>query len=216
MPTTIVIVEDLDIVREGLRALLSNRSDYAIVGEAGDGMSAINMVAGKKPDLILMDLQLPGMDGADAVRQIRKHNNKTKIIALTAHNKDSMLYKALKAGVNGYMLKSATTDDLDIAIRTVLQNKPYISPDVSPRLIEGFLNGGIREGASPLDLLTERESQVLRLVAQGLTNVGVAEKLCISHKTVEKHKASLKRKLHLDSNAELIAFANDQELMDSN
>lgn len=214
MAETLVLVEDLDIVREGLRALLSSRPDYSVIGEAGDGLTAVNLVASTKPDVVLMDLHLPGMDGSEAVRQIRKHNHTTKIIALTADSKDSMLYKALKAGVDGYILKSATIDDLDLAIKTVLSGKPYISPDISPRLIEGYLNGGPTENISPVDALTERELQVLRLVAAGLSNKAAADKLCISHKTVEKHKANLKRKLNLTSNAQMLSFAIDHELID--
>lgn len=211
---TVVLVEDLDIVREGLRALLAALTDYEIVGEAADGIEAVRIVAATKPDIVLMDLHMPAMDGTDAIREIKKQETGSRVIALTADSKDRMLYKALSAGVDGYILKNATSEDLLLAMETVLDGKPYISPDISPQLIAGFLNGGFRAGDSPLDAITEREQQVLKLIVEGLSNKGIAEKLCISPKTVEKHKANLKKKLGYTNTAELVSFSIDNGLFD--
>ncbi|UZP69020.1 response regulator transcription factor [Desulfovibrio mangrovi] len=214
MDTSILLVEDLDIVRQGLRALLSAREGYTIVGEAADGLEAVQMTAEKKPDIVLMDLHLPHMDGPDAIRQIKKSYPNTKIIALTADSKDRMLFKSLNAGVDGYILKKANCEDLIRAIQTVLLGKAYISPDLSGHLVEQYRREGAISQESPLDALSDREQQVLKLIAGGMGNKAIAEKLCISHKTVEKHKANLKKKIAVTNTAALVSFAMDHGLLE--
>lgn len=215
MNTTILLVEDLEIVREGLSALLSAQSGYTVVGEAEDGLQAVHMTAQKKPDVVLMDLHLPNMDGPDAIRQIKRGYPETKIIALTADNKDRMLFKSLHAGVDGYILKKANCEELVRAITTVMNGHSFISPDISGHLIDQYREKGTLPMENALNILSGREQQVLKLVASGLGNKAIAERLCISHKTVEKHKGNLKKKLQASSTAALVSFALDNSLLDT-
>ncbi|EGY26618.1 response regulator [Desulfovibrio sp. A2] len=212
MSKTVVLVEDLDIVREGLKALLGAYPAFTIVGEAPDGIQALKIVEKHTPDIVLMDLTLPLMDGTEAIREIKRRCEHTKVLALTAHKKDSLIYRTLSAGADGYVLKNVSSDILVQAMETVLSGRRYISPEISELLIEDFLRHGRRESGSLLDLLSDREKQVLKLVAEGHGNKMIADKLCISHKTVEKHKANLKRKLGADSTAELVSFAIEHGL----
>ncbi|GFM31914.1 response regulator transcription factor [Desulfovibrio subterraneus] len=214
MDTSILLVEDLEIVRQGLRALLSAREGFTIIGEAADGLEAVRMTAEKKPDVVLMDLHLPHMDGPDAIRQIKKSYPNTKIIALTADTKDRMLFKSLNAGVDGYVLKKANCEDLVKAIESVLLGKTYISPDLSGHLVEQYRREGAISQKSTLDTLSTREQQVLKLIAGGMGNKAIAETLCISHKTVEKHKANLKKKIAVSTTASLVSFAMDHGLLE--
>lgn len=214
MDTTILLVEDLEIVREGLRALLSAQIGYAIVGEAADGLQAVTMTAELRPAIVLMDLHLPNMDGPDAIKQIKMGYPETKIIALTADNKDSMLFKSLNAGVDGYILKKANCEDLVRAIQTVMGGQTFISPDISGHLIDQYRKRGTLP-RNALEGLSDREQEVLTLIAGGQGNKAIAEKLCISHKTVEKHKANIKKKLSAPSTAALVSFALDNGLLQS-
>lgn len=215
MAKTIVLVEDMDIVREGLRALFNGFSGYAVAGEAADGVEALKVVSTLKPDIVLMDLSLPKKDGTDAIREIKSNAPHTKVIALTAHNRDTLIFRALQAGADGYMLKSSNSDALLHALDAVSSGKRYISPDISEALIDGYLRLGHKQDSTPLDLLSAREQQVLKLVAEGKSNIDIAAALCISHKTVEKHKANLKRKLGVHSNAELATLAVEYGLLDT-
>ncbi|GFM36150.1 response regulator [Desulfovibrio psychrotolerans] len=215
MSISILIAEDLEIVREGLRALLSAQQGYSVIGEAADGLQAVQLTESLKPDVVLMDLHMPNMDGPDAIRRIKKTLPKTRIIALTADSKDRMFFKSLNAGVDGYILKRANCEDLVKAISTVLGGKSYISPDISSHLVEQYRKGGGIPQEGPLESLTEREQQVLKFIAEGRGNKSIAQILCISHKTVEKHKANLKKKLAATSTADLVAVALDNGLMDT-
>lgn len=215
MAKTVVLVEDMEIVREGLRALFNGFTDYVIIGEAADGVEALRVVATLTPDIVLMDLSLPKMDGTEAIREIKACTPQTKIIALTAHKKDTLVFRTLQAGADGYILKNSNSEALLQALDSVSNGKRYISPDISETLIDGFLKFGHKEGSTPLDLLSAREQQVLKLVAEGKSNIDIASALCISHKTVEKHKANLKNKLGVHSNAELATLSVEYGLLDN-
>ncbi len=216
MAVTLLLVEDLEIVRQGLRALLSAQDGYVIVGEAADGPEAIRLVTEKRPQVVLMDLHLPTMDGPEAIRQIKKNIPATKVIALTADEKDRMLFKSLNAGVDGYILKKANSDDLIRAIDAVLNGLTYLSPDISSQLVEQYRRTRSLTSAHMPDVLTDREEQVLNLVARGFGNKEIAERLCISPRTVEKHKASLKHKTNARTTAALVSFALENGLADQN
>ena len=201
----IVLAEDHTILREGLRALLTADPDFEIVGEAADGREAVRFVEKQIPDLILMDLSMPRMTGMDAIREIKKRYPQTKIIALTVHKTEEYLRTTLQAGADGYVLKDATHDELMMAIESVLKGKTYLSPGVSGKVIEGYLEG--KESQMPLStlgLLSQREREVLKLIAEGYKNKEIATDLCISLKTVEKHRANLMKKLDLHNAAALI------------
>lgn len=210
----IVIAEDHTILREGLRSLLSSHSEFEIVGEAGDGREAIRCVQKYKPDLILTDLSMPRMDGMEAIREIKKRSPKTKILVLTVHKAEEYILATLKAGANGYLLKDSTRTELLMAAKKVLSGKPYISPDISEKVIEGYLEGKKNlKTQTTWDLLTPREREILKLIAEGYKNKGIADDLCISVKTVEKHRANLMEKLNLHNAQALTTFAIDHGLV---
>ena len=210
----IVLAEDHTILREGLRALLSSDSIFEIVGEAEDGREAVRCVERLSPDLLLMDLSMPRMSGMEAISEIKKRHPETRIIALTVHKTEEYLLTTLKAGADGYVLKDATHDELVLAIKHVMTGKSYLSPSVSEKVIEGYLEG--REGVESVSAwktLSQREREVLKLIAEGYKNKEIAKDLCISLKTVEKHRANLMKKLDLHNAAALTVYAMEKGLV---
>ena len=210
----ILIVEDHTILREGLKALLTTNPDIEIAGEAGDGREAICLVEKLDPDLVMMDLSMPRMDGMQAIREIKRRWPKTKILALTAHKTEEYILTTLKAGADGYLLKDATYQEMMTAVRSVLSGKRYLSPGISERVIEGYLEGKQTvkvQGA--WDNLTTREREVLKLIAEGYRNKEIADLLVISPKTVEKHRANLMIKLNFHNVSEVTAYAIEKGLV---
>lgn len=212
--TTILIVEDHTIVREGLRALLSLDPTFEVVGETDNGRDAIRLVGSFKPSLVLMDLSMPGMNGMEAIREIRQRHLELRIIVLTVHKTEEYIRATLQAGASGYVLKDATHAELMIAIKSVMVGKTYLSPGVSEKIIVGYLDGGAVEAKSPWEMLTHRERVVLKLIAEGRQNKSIADYLCISVKTVEKHRSNLMKKLNLHNTAGITAFAIERELVE--
>ncbi|MGD8296933.1 MAG: response regulator transcription factor, partial [Desulfobacterales bacterium] len=201
-------------LREGLRALLSADPDFEIIGEAGDGREAVRCVEKLGPDLLLMDLSMPRMSGMDAISEIKRRYSETKIIALTVHKTEEYLLSTLQAGVDGYVLKDATHDELVMAIHNVMAGKRYLSPGISEKVIEGYLDGKEDSlAASSWQKLSQREREVLKLIAEGYKNKEIAEDLCISLKTVEKHRANLMKKLDLHNAAALTVYAVEKGLV---
>jgi len=204
----IVIAEDHTILREGLRSLLRADPVFDVVGEAADGRDAVRCVETLSPDLILMDLSMPRTNGLDAIQEIKKQNPEIKIIALTVHKTEEYVLATLQAGANGYVLKDATHSELVMAIKNVLMGKRYLSPGISEKVIEGYLEGKKTvKIKSAWDTLTKREREVLKLIAEGHKNKEIADYLYISLKTAEKHRANLMKKLDLHNTAALTAFA---------
>ena len=204
----IVIAEDHTILREGLRALLSAKPDYEIVGEAEDGNAAIHCVEKLKPNLVLMDLSMPRMNGMDAIKEIKKRSPETKVLVLTVHKTDEYIIATFQAGADGYVLKDSTHAELELAIQNVLSGKYFISPGISEKLIGGYLQGKkTLKITTPWETLTQRERGILKLIAEGYKNKEIADYLCISVKTVEKHRANLMQKLDLHNISDLTAFA---------
>ncbi len=211
---SIVLADDHTILREGLRALLTADSSFEIVGEARDGREAVRCIEKLGPDLLLMDLSMPRMSGMDAIREIKKRYPETKIIALTVHKTEEYLLTTLQAGADGYVLKDATHDELIMAIKNVMGGKSYLSPGVSEKVIEGYLEGKeITRSRSSWETLSQREREVLKLIAEGYKNKEIAEDLCISLKTVEKHRANLMKKLDLHNAAALTVYAMEKGLV---
>lgn len=210
----IVIAEDHTILREGLRALLSSNPDLEIVGEARDGQEAVRSVEKAKPHMILMDLSMPRMNGMDAIREIKKRCPETRILILTVHKTDEYIQAALEAGANGYVLKDSSHTELSLAIQNVLEGKYFISPEISGKIIGAYLQG--KKPVKPTtswDTLTQREKGILKLIAEGYKNKEVADFLCISVKTVEKHRANLMQKLDLHNISDLTALAIEKGLI---
>ena len=210
----IVIAEDHTILREGLRALLSSTPDLEVIGEAENGRAAVQCVENLKPDLVLMDISMPKTSGMDAIREIKKRFPDTKILTLTIHDEDEYILATLQAGADGYILKDATQAELMMAIKTVLMGKSYLSPGVSEKVINGYLEGEMTlKPKSAWDTITQREKETLKLIAEGYKNGEIADYLCISIKTVEKHRANLMKKLDLHTASALTAFAIEKGLV---
>lgn len=200
-------------MREGLRALLSLDPNIEIIGETGNGHDAIRLVAACKPSLVLMDLSMPDMNGMEATREIKRRNPEVRIIVLTVHKTEEYVRATLQAGANGYVLKDATHAELKLAVKSVLEGKIYLSPGISDLIIGGFLDGGVVNTKSAWDTLTHRERVVLKLIAEGRQNKKIADHLCISVKTVEKHRSNLMKKLNLHNTAAITAFAIEKQLV---
>jgi two-component system response regulator NreC len=212
----IIIAEDHTSLREGLRSLLSSDPDLDVVGEAQDGQEAIRCVEKLKPNLVLMDLSMPRMNGLDAIKEIKRQSPDTKILVLTVHKNEEYIVATLQAGADGYALKDSTHAELGLAIKNVLCGNHYISPGISGRVIEGYLEG--RKPllpTSPFETLTQRERGILKMIAEGYKNKDIADYLCISVKTVEKHRANLMQKLDLHNVSALTAFALEKGLVTS-
>lgn len=210
----IFIVEDHTLLRAGLRALLSQDPDLEIVGEADNGRDAIRAIGTLAPDLVLMDLSMPGMNGIEAMVDIKRRNSDTRVLVLTIHKTDEYIHESLRAGADGYILKDATHDELRVAIRSVLNGKTYLSPDISGKVIHGYLGTGkLPHVGSTWDTLTHREREVLKLVAEGHPNKYIADYLCLSIKTVEKHRSNLMKKLDLHNASTLTSYAIEKGLM---
>jgi len=210
----IVIAEDHTILRAGLRALLASESVLEVVGEAGDGRDAIRCIEKHVPDLVLMDLSMPKLNGMEAIREVKLSCPQTKVIALTVHKTEEYILATLQAGADGYILKEATHDELMSAIHSVLNGKSYLSPGVSHKVIEGYLEGRSKlKVSTSWDTLSKREREILKLIAEGNKNKEIADHLCISVKTVEKHRSNLMKKLDLHNVADLTAFALEKGLI---
>lgn len=191
----VMVVDDHHIVREGLRALIETEAGLELVGEAKDGYEAVVKTRSLKPDVILMDLVMPRMDGLEAISQIKRENEKAQILVLTSYSEDSKVFSAIKMGAMGYLLKDSLPEDLLRAIRDVYHGQPSLHPSIARKLM-GELN---RPPESPAmeEELTEREDDVLKLLALGLSNQDIADKLFISERTVRTHVSNILMKLHL-------------------
>lgn len=210
----IVIAEDHTILREGLRALLSSSLDFEIVGEAEDGREAIRCVEKLRPHLVLTDLSMPRMNGMDAIREIKKKCPETKILVLTVHKTEEYILATLQAGADGYLLKDSTHSELLMAVKHLLSGKHYISPGISDKVLDGYLEGRkTLKTRTSWETLTQREREILKLIAEGYRNKEIAEELCISVKTVEKHRSNLMEKLDLHNVQALTAYAIEKGLV---
>lgn len=204
----IVIIEDHTIVRQGLKSLLENYDDIEVVGMAEDGLKGIRCINEQKPDLVLLDLNMPKMEGISVISEVTGANPGIKILVLTMHKDEDYILNAFKTGAHGYCLKSSNQDELLLAIRTVLTGKKYVSPDISGKVLEGYLSERMRiREKSTFDTLTKREKEILKLVGEGYQNKEIADYLCISIKTVEKHRANIMDKLNLHTASALTAYA---------
>jgi DNA-binding NarL/FixJ family response regulator len=206
MPIRILIVEDQRIVREGLIAVLEDEDEIEIVGEAPNGQEAITAFARLKPDVVLMDLQMPVLDGPEATRQIRELNPDARILVLTTYATDEFIFKALRAGAKGYILKDASVSELMAAIRAVHAGQTQLSPSVAARLVAGVSDGGPEP-------LTPRELEVLTLMGQGRSNGEIAETLIIAPRTVKVHVQNILSKLGASNRTEAVSIAVRQQLI---
>jgi len=205
---TICICDNHAIFREGIKALLSTCPQFEVVAEGEDGRDVINAVKQNQPDIILLDLSMPKMNGLDAIKYLKSQYPKIKIIVLTLHDTEEYIHAALDAGANGYLLKDSCYKDLEQAILAVVKNQTPLSPAVSEKIINVYLNEVKPEIVkTPWESLTPREREHLKLIAESYSNKEISEYLCISIKTVEKHRANLMKKLGMHSATELTVYA---------
>ena len=211
---SIVIAEDHTILREGLKSLLSSHPDLKVVGEAADGLEAIRSAQKHSPDLVLMDLSMPKMNGFSAIKEIKRANAQTKILAVTAHSAEEYILATFKAGADGYLLKDAHSDELLTAVRHVLEGRQYISPSISGTIIDRFLQEKRGSGSeSAWETLTERERVIVKLIAESHTNKEIADLLNIALSTVGTHRARIMQKLAVHNVAGLTALAVEKGLI---
>ncbi|TKC19398.1 response regulator [Robertmurraya kyonggiensis] len=210
----ILLVDDHAVVRMGLKMLLNNHAEMEVVGEASEGNEGIEKAHELNPNVIVMDLSMPhGKDGLSATSEIKKQLPNVAILILTMHDDEEYLFRAIQAGASGCILKSAPHDELIQAIQSVSKGNAYLHPSATKRLMEEYLIG-IRDGeVDHFNLLSDREREVLTLIAKGYSNKEIGEKLSISVKTVETHKGNLMEKLQMKTRPELVAFALKKGLL---
>ncbi len=200
----VAIADDHALVRQGLHRILAAEVDVRVVGEAQDGEEALRLVRATHPDVLILDLSMPGKDGLEAIREIRAQGVHTRVLVLTMHNEEHYALRTLRAGAHGFLYKGADSEELVRAVRAVARGVPYMPPEIERAFAEKFVHP---EEADPAERLTDREFQVLRLLAQGLTNREIAAELGIRIKTVDSHRRRILKKLGLRNNAELTRFA---------
>ena len=208
MPTRLLLVDDHAVVRSGLRMLLENEPGMQIIGEAGSASEALQAVERLQPDVILLDIGLPDISGIEVARQVKQRSPATAIVALTIHEDEEYFFKMLEAGAVGYVPKRAAPEELIQAIQAAASGEVYLYPSLAKLLVRDFLTteGGARS-ARALDGLTDREQEVLALLAEGEGNPEIADRLGISPKTVSRHRENIMRKLNLHSRSELVKYA---------
>lgn len=209
----ILIVDDHPLIREGLRAILETQPDMELVGEARDGNEAVARARALKPDVILMDLALPHMDGVEATRQIIGNDPLVRVLILSNYLDDDKVFGVLKAGAKGYLIKETNPQELRQAVRAVYQGKSALDPAVQRKLVDQFAQAS-NKPASSKDNLTEREQEVLRLMAQGLTNLQIGRKLSIAEGTVRFHVSNVLKKLGLENRTQAVLYAVHNGLAD--
>jgi DNA-binding NarL/FixJ family response regulator len=203
----ILLADDHNVVRAGLRSLIDTQPDMEVIAEAADGEAACRRSAELRPDVVVMDVSMPRLAGAPATEQIKRDRPDVKVLALTVHEDCGYLQQLLQAGDSGYLIKRAAADDLIHAIRTVARGGTYLDPSLAGKILGGLVGRSAPTGSSPSEMLSDREEEVLRLIARGFTNREIAAQLDVSVKTVETHKAQAMEKLGVDSRAGIVADA---------
>ncbi|MCD1646506.1 response regulator [Marinobacter adhaerens] len=201
----VALVDDHKLVRAGIKGLVNSLGGYRVVSEGANGLDAIEIVEASPPDILLMDVSMPGVTGIDAVKQIRQHNEKLPVLMLSMYDSPEFVINALRHGADGYILKDSAEHELELALDYVCQKKPFLSPSVARHLIDLAVN--TLDKVSPSDQLTERQREVLAGIAEGLSSRQIAEKLGVSVKTIESHRSQMMHRLGLNSSVELVRFA---------
>lgn len=204
----VLVADDHTIIRSGLRLLLERQPGFEVVGEAADGRQAVQLAESAHPDVVMLDIAMPNLNGIEAARQIAEKLPKTKVIILSMHSDEGYVLKALKAGAHGYLLKDSAESDIINAIRAVSQGKAYFSPEISKMLVDDYMRQMQQRGVEDsYELLTSRERELLQLLAEGKSNKEISALLNLSLYTVETHRGNILQKLNLHSLPELILYA---------
>jgi len=206
MPLRILVVDDHAVVRRGVRSLLESHEGWEVCGEATTGRDAVEQSRRLRPDVVVMDLSLPELNGLDATRHILKDAPETEVLVLTMHQSEELARDVLQAGARGYVLKSDADENLIAAVENLRQHKPFLTPTVTEFVLDGYIREGADQDASP-GAVTVREREIIQLIAEGKSNKKAASALSISVKTVEAHRANIMRKLHLRSVSDLVRYA---------
>ena len=207
MTVRVLLADDHPIVRQGMRNLLEAEADFSVVGEAEDGLLAVQLAEQLKPDVVIVDMMMPRLNGMEAIRQITARLPDTHCIVLSMQSADPYIVQALKAGAAGYVLKDSAPNEVANAIQQVVSGKRYLSPQLSENLIDLFIGKIETDALDPYNSLTAREREVLQLAAEGLSNSNIAEQLSISTRTVEQHRQSMMNKMEFKTQTDLIRFA---------
>lgn len=207
----ILIVDDHTLMRSGIRALLEKSEDLRVVGEAGDGHEAVRLIRELDPHVVLMDISIPGLNGLDVAAKVRKEHPAIRIVFLSMHSNEEYILKALSVGAAGYVLKDATTSELELAVRSATKGETFLSPAVSTKVVGNYLERFSRDqgdsGHDSFQLLTPRQREILQLIAEGCTTKDIARKLGLSVNTVEVHRANLMDRLNIHDIASLVRYA---------
>lgn len=207
MTVSIFLADDHHVVRQGLRTLLEAQPQFSVVGEAADGLDALAQVEKLKPQVFLLDLMLPGLNGLEVARQVPQRSPNTRVIMLSMHSNEAYVLQALRNGASGYVLKESSAAILIQAVSEVSQGRRFLSPTLSDRAVEAYLQKAEPSSIDVYETLTTREREVLQLAAEGYSNGEIGARLFISARTVETHRANLMRKLDLQGQTDLIRFA---------
>jgi NarL family two-component system response regulator LiaR len=213
-PISILIVDDHTIVRQGLITLFTIQPDFLVVGEADNGERAVSMAAELIPDVVLMDLVMPGINGVEAIREVKQVSPRSQVIVLTSYHEDEYIFPALRAGAISYVLKDIEPDQLVETVKRAVQGESIMHPQVAARVVQEIRVTN-RNSSNPFSELSERELEVLRYIANGLTNAEIAEQLFISEKTVKGHVSNILSKLHMLDRTKAAVFAWKQGFMQS-
>lgn len=207
MPVKILIADDHEVVRQGVRKLIEAEPDWEVCAEAADGNEAVAKALDLRPEIVVMDLGMAGMNGLEATRQILQSTPKTQVLILTMHQSEALMRDVLAAGARGYMLKSDAGRDLVSAIHALRQQKTFFTPKITEMVVDGWLKGGVFNEESPSSRLTPRERQIVQLLAEGNSNKQIAAALNISVSTAETHRTNIMRKLNFHTLTDLVHFA---------
>lgn len=205
-PIRVLLADDHTLVRAGLRGLLQGITGVEVIGEAEDGHEAVRLTGELHPDIALLDIGMPGLNGLDAATQLLKADPRVRVLILSMHNAEEYVLRALRAGCAGYLLKRSAVTELEIAVRAVARGETYLSPAVSKQVVDDYV-GRTGGQADPLDALTPRQREILQMVAEGLTSKEIAERLRLSFKTIEAHRAQIMERLGLGDVTALVRFA---------
>jgi two-component system, NarL family, response regulator NreC len=207
MSVTVLLVDDHPIVRQGLRNLLDSMPDFKVVGEAGDGLQALELIERVQPQVLVIDVVMPGLTGLEVTQRVKRQWPAVKVIVLSMQNNEAYVVSALKSGASGYILKDTGPEELVDAIRIVVKGERYLSKQLSERIINAYVSKVDEAEVDPYDTLTNREKEILHLVAEGFTNQEIAERLYISPRTAELHRSNVLNKLSLKNQVDLVRFA---------